>query len=80
MSSGWTPFQDALLEIIVGPLVAGIILSGVLIFLLSPLVFLGALWEARLGPGRYWESFRCCFATGWRNTVSRALACVLELL
>ncbi len=55
--------------VIVAPLLIGI---GIIV-VMSPLLAVGALWEARLGPEPYWQAFRRCFRIGWGNTIGRAL-------
>jgi len=72
--------ENPILEQILDPIVTFIVLAAMLIILLVPLLALRALWEARLGPGAYWNSFRRCFATGWRNTVPRILYELVDLL
>jgi hypothetical protein len=60
---------DAFVYIILGPL----ILAVALIAVVSPLLALGAMWEARLGPEPYWPAFRRRFRIGWGNTIGRVI-------
>lgn len=65
----WSILREALVAVVIGPVLVAVVVIG----LVSPLLALGALWEARLGPGPYWQAFRMRFRTGWMNTIGRVL-------
>ena len=74
MMDGWNPFEDFLLALIAGPIILALLAFGVL----APVLALMSLWRARSGPEPYWQAFRRCFLTRWRDTLPRLMKWMLK--